>query len=305
MERPDINKRHALTLARLLPVVVEHSTQNWHRLVDVDGWEDLYKLKDKYKNVPIVCVASGPTLRSHLSKVAKDDLIFCSHSHGELLKEVGLDADFALALDPGSTVVDHVKNFTKKTQWITWPGVMPAVIDEMKGGYIYLESNPGSNFHDAVLPNMYPGVAAYLSPFGCSGNGIYDAACYMGFNPIYLAGYDYGMEDRPKAPWRAYTEQEIAQGKVKYVEEYPYPVIPSNARGWVMDKAQMDYKVGLYINILKRKRPVYRIEDTGTLQEIPIENNTDFDLEPFREYLRSVGYEFSADLGSIKWTGTK
>ncbi len=157
--------------------------------------------------------------------------------------------------------------------------IHPKTLSYLGRGYAFREMNDLLYFNRTVLPNMYPFLKAGLITGGCSGNLNYTLAHLLGYDEVYLAGYDYGSPD--KGETRFDSKIDSFHGDSAPLGE---GWIPSGVRGWSSTNVMLLYKASFYAIIEYLNLPIFRMRDTGILTEIPVKGEK-FTLDRIKNWL--------------------
>ena len=167
---------------------IRHSTENYKNIFD--NFEDLNNAKDT-ESGPVTLVASGPSLWDDLEVEREGDTI-CSQSQVCALHRSGISPKYMSVLDLGIATRDQLDFPWDQENVIPVVAthIHPDTLSFLERGYAYRELNQLIYFNRTVLPNMYPFLKGTLLAGGCSGNLNYSLAHLLGYDSVYLAGYD-------------------------------------------------------------------------------------------------------------------
>ncbi|QYR19847.1 DUF115 domain-containing protein [Paenibacillus sp. sptzw28] len=176
-------------------------------------------LKDKFKNVPAFIIANGPSLDGNineLQKVKGKGLILCSESAilPLMRNRIHPDAICVKERTPASyerhfeTMV-YPEDISLIAFAVADPRIMPSFAGAKVPVFRNLDSN-GSFFNRVV------GDGSALDGFPSSAHLAFDAAVYMGANPIVLVGQDlaFGRDGAVHSRQSIYSDE-----KYKHVDE--------------------------------------------------------------------------------------
>jgi hypothetical protein len=206
-------------------------------------YSKIRNLKKKYSG-PILCIANGPSLSSSLERASKElDLnfsqipVFACNEYWVHQNLIGLRPQFYTLFDPDyfptSTVnLENIKNnsgYDEQTNveelLKSWTNTSNEVLDS--GITVFINISHTKNIQNNTGDNIYP-ILGLTSPIV---NNVRDItrtlkipsltvymniciAAYMGFSPIYIAGYDNSS---------TLTLRRLENGDLAYRFEHFYP----------------------------------------------------------------------------------
>lgn len=148
---------------------------------------------------PVIITGSGPSLEKALP-LLKDwkHHIFATPSNSLALVKHDKEPDYLNAFDSLHTLFDTIKAYKgwKKSALLTHPYAEPKTIKWWKGRkYYYRRLYPGLEFSELILPMMFPWIKIGMRVTGCVSNNSISIAEYLGYDPIFLVGVDFGWID--------------------------------------------------------------------------------------------------------------
>ena len=194
-------------MKRWLPVwqhnVIENSPQikedfqvdeNWISHNDVC----ISSQHDANKNKPAIIIGSGPSLDKALPLLKNwKGAIFAATSNALSLVKHEREPDYINAFDSHWGLFSHVEGYEwKNTILLTHPYAEPKTIKWWKWKKLYYRRYyVGLEFSEVILPLLYPWIKIGIRVTGCVVNSNYSIASFMGFNPVFLVGVDFGWKD--------------------------------------------------------------------------------------------------------------
>ena len=152
-------------------------------------------------NRPCIVLGSGPSLDEAypLLKNWKHP-IFASTTNAMSIVHFDREPEFINAFDSLHTLFDHLNSYHwPKSTLLTHPYSEPRTIKWWKGPkYYYRRYYPDMEFSTLILPLMYPWIRVGLRVSGCVVNTNVSIADFLGYNPIFLVGVDFGWTDDDK-----------------------------------------------------------------------------------------------------------
>lgn len=150
-------------------------------------------LKDKFKNIPAVCIAAGPSLDKNINELKELDkealLIACDACLQPLLKK-GIKPHLITSLEREIKIVDLFKNI-KEDYSDVYLAACPVVYNEVYKTYKGPKLIVYRNFDHFKWLGIERGMLEIkVSP----GNMNFKIAEYLGCNPIILVGQDLALD---------------------------------------------------------------------------------------------------------------
>jgi len=154
-------------------------------------------------NRPCMILGSGPSLNK-IAPLLKDwkNPIFTSSSSAFTPVKWGRQPEYMCVFDSlWSSYSHHLMLDNKKVSWegttlLTHPHAEPKMIKAWKWNkYYYRRVFPGHEFFEFTFPLMYPQIKVGVRFSGNVVNNALTLAIFMGFNPIIVAGADFGWYD--------------------------------------------------------------------------------------------------------------
>jgi len=164
-------------------------------------------------SVPAVILGSGPSFDKALPYLPGfPGPIFSSPSANLVLMALGRHADFILALDTTTRVVDQ---FSDDIEWcgstiVTHPSMCPDFFKHWKAKRdlkLFRMWEPDNETLSTLYDSIYPYIQARVVNSGCVVNNSILLANGMGFNPLFIVGADFGY---PK-PTDLYSPAELLE----------------------------------------------------------------------------------------------
>ncbi len=177
----------------------------WKNLPYLAGSYKGNKLEKKFKNIPAIVVAAGPSLKTQLDFLAENRdraLIFSGGSSVNALMAKGVQPHFGAGIDPNplqyirfrDALAFHLPFFYRAR-------LLNESLKTIEGPRLYLKGGDGYNITDWVEEKLHiPG--SIIGGGHSVANFIIEIAETLGCNPIILVGYDlaFGKQDERYAP---------------------------------------------------------------------------------------------------------
>ena len=259
------------------------------------------------KKGPAVIAMAGPSLTTYLP-IMKDCKmpIFAAESMATPLAYHSRKPEYILMYDggaakmfmnniswKGSTLVTHPAASALAIRWWKWdkmyyltmhiPQIDTSVIKptwQLNDLIDHIgESNFGKEFFTVIQPLLYPYITARILNAGCVANNAIQIAHFMGYDPLFLVGCDFGYPKNTNrtidyiVPWRFPFEPEkiwMSRWKERThptVEEIPRNVFTAD-NGILTTEEQVEYKIAM-MSIYKIDRPQLIDCSAGIITELP------------------------------------
>ncbi|MDR3237679.1 MAG: DUF115 domain-containing protein, partial [Spirochaetia bacterium] len=192
----------------------------------------------KFKNVPAIVLASGPSLESSMDAVrnARESVfIIASDSALAVCKAFGFRPDFVVSVDPQAYISEHLLGFWEEplrivTSISAWPCSLKASPGAWKI-YCSLNSHPFAQLIDELMPGT---IGSVNSRTGSVAGDALLFASRCGFSPVACAGFDFGFSSgviypRGTAYQRRYAEIFMNRLRVPETFNMDYIMKSSNA----------------------------------------------------------------------------
>ena len=229
-------------------------------------------------NRPCMILGSGPSL-DKMAPYLKDwkHPIFSSTSTAFVPRKWGRTPEYMCAFDSlWSTYNEHLM-LDKKISWegttlLTHPNAEPKMIESWKWDkYYYRRVFPGHEFFELTFPLMFPWIKIGVRFSGCVANNSLTLAAFLGFNPIVIAGVDFGWQDDTKTKgtnWRPVKGDWIKDPDVP-VDTIKYTLVIDDNNGTHTHPHYYGFKSGLLS--IYASNPNINIVDcsNGIINEFP------------------------------------
>lgn len=159
---------------------------------------DINELKGKFKNIPAVCVASGPSLNKNLhllKKINNKAVIFAADTIVEKLKEENIKFDAVSVLERPKLIYDKLFKGKPVENDVVLFGesvIYPKIFDESKGENVVLFKN--TTTVEEFLPDRMNNLNELETGISVAHMN-FALADYLGFSPIILIGQDLAYAD--------------------------------------------------------------------------------------------------------------
>lgn len=194
----DYNKN---TRKLMQPIEVRYSYFN-HKIV----WEEILNKKSfdisvehkKHINEPAIVVSSGPSF-DDAGPFLKNwkGAIFASSSQATTLDYWGRKPDYVVAIDARVKIHELDPMWRWKgsnTALCLHPCIDPNFHKPWPGRKLYFRAiEPSSYFYTQLLPAAYDCLPTQMFLFACTPAAQLSLASFMGYNPIFLVGCDFGF----------------------------------------------------------------------------------------------------------------
>ena len=149
---------------------------------------------------PIIVLGSGSSfdiVAPHLKEW--NGAVMCSTSHTSTLVYYGRPPDYTVCMDPRVATIDTELDCPDFGDGVllAHPSVPPSYIEKWllrAKGNVYLGRimEPTYDWYSHHLGQMYPWINHVMLPMIDSGAAMLSYATWLGYNPIYMIGIDYG-----------------------------------------------------------------------------------------------------------------
>lgn len=226
----------------------------------------------KKETGPVIVIGSGPSLDEALPYLKKwPGKIMCSTSQLSILEYHNIVPDYCVYLDCDPAMTYLVENYANKhlTKLITHIQIPTDAIElwDQNNIYFFRMLDPGDSFQAKSVKMMYSmmneekgwKVGSYITNSGCVVNTMIIISQFLGFDHIYLCGYDLGYPDG-KYRYSNYekTSEVTTNGIQKLIDQYQYVVDRSKDLLKQIDKAVKDPKNKDQIPAFERDRENHR-----------------------------------------------
>ncbi len=224
----------------------------------------LAKYQNKFKGTPAVIIGSGSSLDS-TAPLLKDfqGAVFSSFSNAKICARHGHKPDYICAFD-GNVIHEQTLEAVnwKNTTLVTHPAVDPWLFEFWKWDKAYycmmhiaavdyslLKPNMtldqvvaiikdqtfGKDFFEDINPIIFPWIRTAILNAGCVVNNAIQVAHFMGYDPLFLCGVDFGY---PKKRHRAIGYQPVRWADpVRALAEIALKAGHADWFEWLQDKA--------------------------------------------------------------------
>ena len=152
-------------------------------------------LKDVAAGAPVAVVGAGPSLDDNGAHLADfPGLVVATDRAAKHLTARGLPVDLVVTVDPRQAVIAEMLDYPEAARQALVLSVYsaPDVAAAWRGKKLYASTiHPGTQFHDRILPELFPGMPG-LYATGNVGNTAVQVAAWLGAGPVVLVGQDYG-----------------------------------------------------------------------------------------------------------------
>lgn len=187
LSRKEINMN---TLTRFGKLWVRNLARNCSLLTRMPG---IIHLKERFKGIPSLVLASGPTLDRilpHLKELAKRCLIISVDTSVRACLAVGVEPDFIVVVDPQYWNTRHLDGVVSRSSFLvsessTHPGVFSKL--PLKGFFAGSSFPLGQYFERATEEKGQIGAG------GSVATSAWDLAGFIGCSPLWIAGLDLGF----------------------------------------------------------------------------------------------------------------
>ena len=229
---------------------------------------------------PLLLIASGSSVDPIMPKLKEwPGKIICSTSHASTLSYYGRPADYVVCMDPRTAVVDNELDMPDFGDSVLLAQVsIPTPYVERwlsrARGNIYLSRlmEPTYAWYSHHLPQQYPWVNHVMLPMIDSGAAMIAFGTWLGYNPIYLAGLDYGGPRFQRWDWNYETQTwkpdvvssgYVARPEGNYAGMTAAGVMAYSARGALMSAF-------MQMANPKYKQRIYNLSSVSILRQFPL-----------------------------------
>ncbi len=193
------------TIAKIGPEIVSSTILNFMEYCTHPGVDSLF---DKFKGVPAIIVAAGPSLNNNIELLREAKgraVIIAVGTAARPLQKHGIIPDFIVSIDPISFNYDHFKEYdSQEVALITDIQSYPAILQTFQGP-IFAATN------QSFIHNWFEGAVEYkgdLETGGTAAHSAMTAAYKMGADPIIFIGQDlaFANDGRTHASGTNYGE---------------------------------------------------------------------------------------------------
>lgn len=194
------------TLAEFASLWQENLLLNLPAMIAYPGVNRLF---GRFKDMPAVLVAAGPSLDRDLEDLAKIEgkavLIACDTALKTLLSK-GIEPDITLSLDGGEANYKHFQGTRSKTALVAVSITHPKIISEFTGPIFMADfAHPLNQWF-----SLFIGEKGYLKTGGSVVTACFDLARLMGVNPIIFTGLDLAFSGgMTHSSGSSYTEEAL------------------------------------------------------------------------------------------------
>lgn len=188
----------------------------------------LFVDKDKHRGEPAIIVGSGPSLEKAAPHLRKwRGAIFCSASNALMVRRwAGRNPDYLCIFDANRSWDAYLKgNDWRGTTLITHPSIEPktmrrwpshrryylmmhipridraALKQHTDGNKMDLDDfanfikrqHFGTELFENINPTLFPMIQTVILNAGCTANNAIQCADFMGYDPLFLCGIDFGF----------------------------------------------------------------------------------------------------------------
>ena len=147
------------------------------------------------KKCPVAVVGAGPSLDKNVEELRDfPGLILACDRAARCLTARGITPDIVVCVDPRQVLLAQMLNYSENALQVLALSVYcsPDVANAWKGKRLYFSTiHEGTQFHDRILPELFPGMPALFAA-GNVGNTAVQLAAWMASGRIVLVGQDYG-----------------------------------------------------------------------------------------------------------------
>ena len=276
-----------------LPIEVDNAFHNWAVLTfganpaGVAEYRELLELapgrvadmSDCPKaDGPILLISSGSSADQVIVDLKKwDGPVMCSTSHLSTLLYYGRPPEYVSCLDPRVAVPNDELNSPRgygDAVMLAHPSIPHEYIAQwLREGtgkiYVGRIMEPTYDWYTHHLATGYPWVRHVMQPMIDSGAGQMGMATWLGYNPLYLAGLDYGGPRFSRWAWdgTAWTGDEKTSGYVAGDEGN----IGGMSYKQVMSYSSRGSLISAFMQIANQKwqQRIYQMSTTSVITELP------------------------------------
>lgn len=256
-------ERNKGILKSWLPFWVRNAFENYEYIMKEAATQhmSLEQLKGTGQG-PAVIVGSGPSLDETAPLLGKwKGAVFTSGSNALVATRWGHQPEYICVFDAGDTMYPKMFGYDwEGTTLFCNPSISPLILKNWKWKkYYYLMRHAGVQWFDEILPLAFgdfmrfpfqapPCIRIGISNAGCTANNAIQIAHYMGYDPLFLIGVDYGYpNDKDGKPRERCTRWIKEYGKWKDVgmEETHDRKMHMSENGILTTEEQIEYKNAL------------------------------------------------------------
>ena len=199
MEVKNAAKNHVYLEAGHNPTTIPHTIRILEKLFNQPGRVQSMEHCPRGSG-PLLVVGSGSSVDPVMQRIKEwpGDII-CSTSHCSTLCYYGRHADYIVCMDPRVATIDNELDQPDfgDSVLIGHPSIPTSYVekwlDRAKGNlYLSRIMEPSYEWYSHHLGHQYPWVNHIVLPMIDSGAAMLSFGAWLGYNPIYMVGLDYG-----------------------------------------------------------------------------------------------------------------
>jgi len=280
------DERNTGILKAWLPFWVRNAFENYPHIMKEAATQhmSLENLKGTEKG-PAVVIGSGPSLNETAPLLGKwKGAVFTSGSNALVATRWGHQPEYICVFDAGDTMYPKLFGYDwEGSTLLCNPSITPYILKNWKWKkYYYLMRHHGVQWFDEILPLAFgdflrfpyqapPCIRIGVSNAGCTVNNAIQLAHYIGYDPIFLIGVDFGYPyDANGKPMERCTRWVKSFGEWKDVgiEETHDRKLHMSDNGILTTEEQIEYKNAM-MTVYKLDKPQLFDCSNGIITELP------------------------------------
>jgi len=289
-------ERNLNALRGWLPAWVQNTHRNYPQVLEEFQYEDMSvdSLPRPKPGTPAVIIGSGPSLDAN-APLLKDwpHPVFSTMSNAKNCLAAGRMPDYITLFDAGRCGLDHMSGVDwDGATMLTHPAVHADVLPAWQWPKRYfIMWHDNFQWFELITPLAFSEVRVYpdkkpaniriaVKNAGCTANANIQLAAWLGYDPLFLVGVDFGFPDgrlrcvkcEPSVPWapadkprdmRGPEGWDIAQPPTLEDVGKPTVVAPN---GIVTTETQIEYMICMFTVQIRRKMQLFNC-GTGILED--------------------------------------
>lgn len=261
-------------LRKWYPIWIHNAMENY-AIVKRDYEKEICCLSahPRPMNRPAIIIGAGPSLNK-TGPLLKDwkHPIFVSASQAPTIVHYEREPDYISAFDSLWVTYEHLLHHNwKNSILLAHPTVEPKTLKSWKWKkFYYRRMYPGHEFYEFIYPLMYPMIRIGLKFTGSVVNNMILIASFLGYDPLFLVGVDYGW--KKKAMTRANTWKFNKKGEPVMDNVVREDVLNNSGiidmEGYRTAENHFSFKVGLLETFMNINSTIIDCSD-GIINEFP------------------------------------
>lgn len=264
-----------------LPIWVINAFQNYETILEESASQDMsVSTIPKVKDKPAVIIGSGPSLDKTAPLLGDwEGAVFACGSNALIPTRWGHQPEYICVFDAGDSLYPKLFGYNwEGSTLLCHPSISPKILQNwIWDKYYYLQLDWAHQWFTEILPLAYsdymrfpnekpPNLKITVGNSGCTANNAIQLAKYLGYNPLFLIGLDFGYPDKKERCTRWFWE--MAKWKKYDPEKYTDREMHISDNGILTTEEQIEYKAAL-MAVYKYDRPQLFDCSEGIITELP------------------------------------